>query len=128
MAQTQLYKPLTGQYGFNREQDRLDTLTNIGLSTVANVPDAADIDWSLSNTHALSISANTTLTFSHTSEKCVTVAVTATGAYSVTWPGSVRWPSSTAPAQTSTGTDLYQFHKVGLLFYGHKVLANTGID
>lgn len=79
---------------------------------------ASDIDWSKSGVYSKTIVANATFTFSNTSDGLIiTVAVTNSGAYTVTWP-TVKWPGGIVPTQTVSGTDVYTFVKVGSVIYG----------
>jgi len=96
-----------------------DALTTKALSSTVTAIASSAMDWSLSNTFSKTISANTTFTFAtSTSGQMVTVAITNTGSFTVTWP-TVSWVAGTAPTQTTGAkTDIYTFIKVGSTIYG----------
>ena len=122
MSLTNLRKALTGQFYFTKDSDRLATLVNLDLSNASSAISAAAIDWSAANVFTKTIGANTTFTFSNTSEKEIVVVVTASGSYTATWP-TAKWASGTPPTQTASGTDVYAFRKVGSTIYGRRVIA-----
>lgn len=83
------------------------------------------IDWSAASIFTKSISGNSTFTFSNaTSGLTITVRVTATGAFTATWP-SVTWlgTGGAAPTQKATGTTVYTFFHDGSVIYGQAVDA-----
>lgn len=65
------------------------------------------------------ISANTTFTFSNMPvSQWITVLITNTGSYTVTWTG-VTWSGGIAPIQTTGAkTDMWAFIKIGSIIYG----------
>jgi len=79
-----------------------------------------EIDWSLANTFSKTLTANTTFTFTNTTDgHTILVALTNTASnYTVTWP-SISWKDSQAPVQTvGAKTDLYTLTKIGAAIYG----------
>jgi hypothetical protein len=86
---------------------------------------AAAINWASSSSFFKSISANTTFTFSNTTDgQTIVVAITNTsGTATVTWPGTVQWPGGNVPTQTVNGTDVYTFVDILGTIYG-SVLQN----
>lgn len=82
---------------------------------------ASDIDWSVANVFTKTTTGNTTFTFSNAVDgKTIMVSVTAGGAHTVTWP-TVLWAAGSAPAQTSSGRDIYSFTKIGSSIIGTAV-------
>lgn len=79
---------------------------------------ATAIDWSLGNNFSKTISGNTTFTFTGaTAGQWITVAVTASGAFTTSWP-TVTWQGGAAPTQTASKTDFYTFYYNGTTYYG----------
>lgn len=87
---------------------------------------ADDIDWATGKVFHKTISAPQTFTFSHQAEapKIIRVAVTATGAHAVTWPSYIIWDNGSAPSQTSTKVDVYEFENVNGLIFGKRIYVN----
>lgn len=87
-----------------------------------------DIDWSVAPLRFESIAANTTFTFSNTSEgRTISVYLTQTAAFSAAFPGTVKWPGAVAPTLTPTAnrTDIFTFTMVNSIIYGSYV-QNVG--
>lgn len=82
------------------------------------------IDWSLSQTFSKTLAAGSnTFTFANAQDgQCIIVELTGASS-TVTWP-TVKWTGGTPPTQTSSGTDLYTFVKVGSTIKG-SVLPNV---
>lgn len=79
---------------------------------------STDIDWSAGNTFTKTIGSNTTFTFSGASSgQWITVKVTASGSYTITWP-TVTWKDGSTPVQTASKTDFYTFFYDGSTYYG----------
>lgn len=88
---------------------------------------ALNIDWALNDTFTKSLSAGSnTITFSNaTSGKCISVElVSNVGGSTVTWP-AITWAGGSAPTQSSTGTDVYTFMKIGSTIYGTQMRPNA---
>jgi hypothetical protein len=84
---------------------------------------ALNIDWSLGNAFYKTITTNSVFTFSNATDgQIITVAVSATGAFTATWP-VITWAGGSPPVQTANKTDVYEFKKVGSIIYG-SVLQN----
>jgi len=81
---------------------------------------ASNINWNDSDIQTITLTANTTFTFSNTADgQTVRVFVTNPGTFVVTWPATVKWKGGTAPVQTTlTKTDIYELVQVGGLVYG----------
>jgi lysophospholipase L1-like esterase len=77
------------------------------------------VDWALNGPFTLTLTANTTLTFANGFDgQDISVAVTNTGSYTLTWP-AIKWVAGTAPTQTTGAhTDVYTFRKMGSAIYG----------
>lgn len=91
---------------------------------------AATIDWDTGTEHYLSLTANTTLTFSNPKAGGRYVLILqqdGTGSRTVTWPASVLWPSGTAPTMTATASksDLFTFLYSGVL---GKYIGNAALN
>ncbi len=81
------------------------------------------IDWATGKVFSKTLGANTTFTFSNTTDgQTIVVALTNTASnYTVTWP-TVSWAGSSAPVQTTGAkTDVYTFIKIGSTFFGSYV-------
>ncbi len=81
------------------------------------------IDWSLANVFSKTLGAGAQVfTFLNATDGQV-IVVEVTGATStLTWP-TVKWPAGTPPTQTTAGTDIYTFVKVGTTIFGSVVQA-----
>lgn len=100
------------------------TATNTGTTTPIEIT-TTDIDWSTGGVFTDTIGANTTYTFSNTTDgQVIRVLLTASGAYTATWPTNVYG----APTQTSTATDLYQFIRFGSYIVCSRLSAGMTID
>lgn len=87
---------------------------------------AANIDWNAGNVQYKTLAANTTFTFSNSTDgqKLEVFLTNTSGNYTVTWPVAVKWPGGTAPTQTvGVHTDKYVFTNVNGTIYG-SVTAN----
>lgn len=84
-----------------------------------------EIDWSAGSTFSKALAAGANaFTFANASDgQVIVVALTGHGSGStVSWP-TVKWAGGSAPTQTSSGTDVYTFVKVGSTIYGSAVQA-----
>jgi len=92
------------------------------------------VDLSTANVFALTLTGNTTFTFSNPASSGISSAFTliitqdATGSRTATWPASVKWPNGSTPV-LSTGaskTDILNFITTngGTTYYGSLSLAN----
>jgi len=106
---------------FTQLQESYNTLTS--TSTLAT------IDTSLGTVFSLTLTENTTLTFSNPPATGTAYGMTvkivqdaSASGYTVTWPASVDWPAATAPALTITasGVDVFVLitHDGGTTWYG----------
>jgi hypothetical protein len=82
-----------------------------------------NVNWALSNVFYITLSGNTTFTFSNQSDaQTITIAITNTASnYTVTWPSGIKWTggSSNVPIETiGAVTDVYQFIDVAGTIYG----------
>lgn len=70
----------------------------------------ATIDWSLGNVQYITLTGNTTLTFTNP-QSDMRVILFVAGAFTPTFPGTVRWSGGTTPAATATSghKDIYAF-------------------
>lgn len=98
----QLSKPLTGQYVFLKEADRLATLKNLGVGgSVVALTEATtvDIDWSLGSHFYIEVIGAVTFTFSNQTEKeIVLVIASGDSAATITYPAAVLWAGAAEPA------------------------------
>lgn len=103
---------------------RVLTATNTGTTTPIEIT-GTDIDWAAGGVFTDTIGANTTYTFSNTTDgQVIRILLTASGAYTATWPTNVYG----APTQTSTATDLYQFIRFGAYIICSRLSAGMTID
>jgi len=78
------------------------------VNVVGSVGSTYTVDWSVSDVHTITLTANCTLSFSNPppSGKAQTVTIVATqggsGSYNLTYPASVRWSYGQAPVLTPT--------------------------
>jgi len=84
---------------------------------------ALAIDWDDSNNQKITLTANTTLTFSNPIAGCwyqLRLVQNAVGSKTVTWPANVKWQSGVAPTLTTTAsyTDI-----IALYYNGTNYLA-----
>ena len=86
-------------------------LTATGLKETKTAPtistNTLTLDCSTGNVFNVSLNANvTTLTFTNVPSSGtaygLTLSLSITGSFTVTWPASVKWPSATAPTLTTT--------------------------
>lgn len=88
-----------------------------------------EIDWDTGNVFTKSISEVSTFTFAGTIDsgtaQFISVRVTSTGNYAVTWPATVKWHNGSAPFQTASGTDLYVFYAEAGIIYGARTLEDA---
>jgi hypothetical protein len=95
-------------------------------TTVVITGTTPNVDWSASETFFYSLTANRTFTMSNSlPSQEIALAVSATGAFTITWPTDVVWAGGTPPAQTSTATDVYIFTNIGGTIYGRREIANA---
>lgn len=127
------------QYGGNVffSNSVVDSPTMKGYKEYANtasVTGATTLDLSTTNIYNLTLTGNTTFTFSNppasgTLYSLMMIAKQdATGSRIITWPASVKWPNASAPT-LSTGAnavDVLNFFTVdgGTTYYGALSLAN----
>ncbi len=75
-----------------------------------SVTGTATIDWSRSNVQYLTLTGDTTLTFTNPfpGMRCI---LQIAGAFTPTFPGTVRWSAGTTPTATATAgkKDIYSF-------------------
>lgn len=112
------YFPYSGLDGnFNITSGQFWTSTFAGAT--------ASINWDNSNVQKLTLTSNTTFSFSNGedgSQYVLMLKQGASGGYSVTWPGSVSWPGGSGPTgpsmtQTANRYDIYRFvHTDGKYF------------
>lgn len=99
------------------------TLASGSLSSSPKTPvsiSSTAIDWSLGDDFYKTLAANTTFTFSNTTDgQIITVELLNTASnYTVTWP-TVKWVGGLAPTQTvGAKTDIYTFKKRGSNIFG----------
>lgn len=96
-----------------------NTFTKGSASTPLTIG-AASIDWSLSDVHTKTLSANTNFTFANAvTGQTITVLITNTaGNFTINWP-TVSWAGNATPVQTiGVKTDIYSFKKIGSVIYG----------
>ena len=94
--------------------------TFIATAVAAVTISASDIDWSKIGPFTKTLAANTTFTFSNTTNgQTISVALTNTASnFTVTWP-TVKWTAGTPPVMTiGAKDDVYTFQKIGSTFYG----------
>ena len=101
-----------------------------GLRVYGNdsIISSTSIDWSLASSFYKTIATNTTFTFANTVPgQSITVAVSAAGNYTVTWPTTVAWSGGIAPRQTASTTNIYFFHNVNNIVYGD-LITDAGVS
>lgn len=82
---------------------------------------SVNIDWSVASLASLTLTQNTTFTFSNgVNAQTQVVRLTNTaGNFTVTWPGTVKWPGASAPIMTvGAHTDIYTFVQSAGVVYG----------
>ena len=87
----------------------------------AQAVSALDIDWEQGNLFTKALGANSAMTFSNERNgKTITVVVTSSGAYTITWPAAVKWVGGTEPTMTSGNgkIDIFAFFNDGVATYG----------
>ena len=92
------------------------------------------VDLSTANVFALTLTGNTTFTFSNPAASGISTAFTliitqdSTGSRTGTWPASVKWPNGSTPVLSTgaTKTDILNFITTngGTTYYGSLSLAN----
>lgn len=94
-----------------------DIRTGQGTTTLSGT--SVTVDWSLSDSFALSLSGNTTVAMSNSQPGQVKrVAIYNSSTHTVTWSG-VAWPSGSAPVQTTGGkSDIYILSNIGGSIFG----------
>ena len=85
---------------------------------------AATINWANGNKQKITLTANTTLTFTApgvVGNLMLQLNQDATGGRTVTWPAAVKWPGGNAPSPTGTASavDMVSFFYNGTLYYGN---------
>lgn len=84
--------------------------SNVKSETVnATATGTVDLDWAAEDNHTLTLTGNTTLTFSNDSNGQVivlTVAQDGTGGYTLTFPATVKWAGGTAPTQSAGASEI----------------------
>lgn len=127
------------QYGGNVffSNSVVDSPTMKGYKEYANtasVTGATTLDLSTTNIYNMTLTGNTTLTFTNPPASgtlyslMIIAKQDATGSRIITWPASVKWPNASAPT-LSTGAnavDVLNFFTVdgGTTYYGALSLAN----
>ena len=105
--------PITGftkiESGFNVSSSYAGYGRTIGnVYTGGSVGSTFTVDWSASDMHTITLTANCSLTFSNppSSGKTQTITVVATqggsGSYTLSYPAAVRWANGVAPTLTTT--------------------------
>jgi len=83
-----------------------------------NSGSAKTIDWTNGNKQKLTITENTTLTFTDPSGPCnLILKLVNGGAYTITWPGEVKWADGSEPSWTSSGTDIVALYYDGSSYF-----------
>lgn len=82
-----------------------------------------NIEWNSGNKQSLTLTQNTTLTFTDPpgcTNMVLEINQDATGGWVLTWPVTVKWPGGTAPALTGSAesTDIVTFFYNGSYYYG----------
>ncbi len=93
------------------DKGKLDGIQTQGASVAIA---ALTVDWSLGKSYSKTLAggANALLFSNATDGQEIKVAIT--GATStMTFPSGLVWPAGSPPTQTSVGTDLYTFTKIG---------------
>lgn len=104
------------------------------FANTASVTGATTLDLSTTNIYNMTLTGNTTLTFTNPPASgtlyslMIIAKQDATGSRIITWPASVKWPNASAPT-LSTGAnavDVLNFFTVdgGTTYYGALSLAN----
>lgn len=79
-----------------------------------------DIDWSVADLRFKTITKSEIYTFSNQLEaQTISVYITNTGAFAISWPAAVLWTGGIDPIQTQGAkTDIYTFTMVNGIIYG----------
>lgn len=101
-------------------------------SRLVNLADASSltINWNSGNVQSLTLTTNTTLTFSNGAaggEYKLIVNHDGVGGRTITWPGSVKWAGGVAPTLTSSAssTDVMSFLYDGTNYLGSAITNYT---
>lgn len=117
---TQLFQILRRHQHDNGETQRLTTVVLLKLASIGlyasqeydngSVSSSATIDWSKGNVQYVTLTGNTTFTFTNplSGMRCI---LHVAGAYTPTFPGTVRYSGGTTPTATATSghKDIYTF-------------------
>ncbi len=79
------------------------------VNTNATVTGASTIDLSISQFQKLTITGNTTFTFSNATASKYNILILELvngGNFTITWPGTIAWNGGTAPTLNASGTDV----------------------
>lgn len=92
-----------------------------------NSGSAKTIDWTSGLDQKITLTANTTLTFTAPKGPCdlfLKVIQDGTGSRTITWPAAVKWAGGTAVDLTDTAaaTDIVKLHFDGTNYYGSSIL------
>jgi hypothetical protein len=103
------------------------TRANLRGATVALT--GTNIDWNLSDSFSLVLSANTTLTFSNAADgQVINLAVRNPSTFTLALPGAVQWSGGAQPPQTTGNkTDVWTFMKQGAVLRGSVVQNFPGV-
>lgn len=111
--------PLTGDIDFNGHD-----ASDVALQTFHSEESVsgANVDWSASNFQTITLTADTTLTFTSPGGVAMLqlrVVQDATGGWSITWP-TIKWEGGSAPSLTGTAgsEDLVFLYFNGTSYYG----------
>lgn len=100
-----------------------DLNTGRGTTTLSGA--GPNMDWSLTGSFALSLTANTTLTVSNSLPgQIVQFAIYNPASWTFTWPASINWSGGVAPtAPASTKTDVHELKNIGGVIYGRSIMG-----
>ena len=96
----------------------------VGRPCVILTTATPSIDWGLSNHFTETLSANTTVSMKNSKPgQRIVVTLVNPSSYTVAWPSYIFWAGGSAPTQTTTGTDKYEFENVAGSIYGSQGAA-----
>ena len=100
-------------YNFNIQENMQIKSYSETTNVIGNVTGVQSLDLAVSNIHAVTVTGNTTFSFTNPPAAGQTsslfLEITNGGSATVAWPASVEWPAGTAPTLTEAGTDLLIF-------------------
>lgn len=96
---------------------------NEATLSMASLGGSLEIDLAASNVFALDLNSNVTnLTLSNAASagSTITLVITNSGTYDITWPGQIIWAQGSPPTLTTSGKDIITLLSVdgGTVFYG----------